>query len=911
MKKLLFTLLGFSLALALPAFASTVFVANQGGTGTSTPSGILYGDNGSTNHLNTVTIGANCTFSGGTLNCTSSGGGSGTVSTSTNESAGTLSYWTSNSATPALLGKVSTSTLTPSAPLTGSFTTIGAGSLGLDTTGTWSGLAGTATKLATPRAINGVNFDGSAAITIQAASSTLLGDTNTFSGTNLFSNVIKIASLNGLIGGNSGNTYAISTTSMNASITGNSGTATALAANGTNCSAGNYPLGVDASGNSEGCTTALTNAGDWAGTWQTFSPSHFQTALGFTAVPTTRTINTTWPITGGGDLSADRTFAFGGLSTSTAAVQGNIPYFSGANTFANVATTTASCAGTASCTPFTVIGSSPVTITGSGSGSGTFPFSADTNFGQTVYSTSTPTLWLKSGLFASSTSYFNNLNALQATTTNFFVGTPGGGGDSFTVAGATGHEWSYGTLASSLNFEIASSTALGTTPVFDIAKGGNVGIGTSTPFAGLSLGTVANSTTAWLNTSNVHIGTSTCPTPNAAVTGFGLEVCGDDNSDGGVNAILGNRNAGTAAFTDLFMQNDASVGNPNAFAVLNFNSFGHTNTDFGVIPGTPRGLQLYNAEGPLQLGSATTSAADSYVQLFTGGTAASNERMRITAAGTVGIGTTTPNSNVALAVSGGCDGCTDIVLSQGINLLKAKYVMASTSGLVANTMTDLYTAPTGRKAIVLEGRDINATASPMTESNYLKSGGNYYKLQATSTINSLRMGNDGFPGIVLDPGESISIVGDTAGMTQFFSIIEFDAGTLLSSKKAFAPNAVFSTTTLYTVPTGKTAQITGTNFGFTNTGSIIVTDDIPSGLTFKWWAYEVPNGKSPSASATDPNALTWTSGVGTGSTAVVNASNSVGGAGPMSLNAGDSIQYAFDTNLAGTRSMLWINVFEH
>jgi hypothetical protein len=39
---------------------------------------------------------------------------------------------------------------------------------------------------------------------------------------------------------------------------GNIATATALAANGTNCSAGNYPLGVDASGNAEGCTAAAT-----------------------------------------------------------------------------------------------------------------------------------------------------------------------------------------------------------------------------------------------------------------------------------------------------------------------------------------------------------------------------------------------------------------------------------------------------------------------------------------------------------------------------------------------------------------------------------------------------------------------------------------------------------------------------
>ena len=42
------------------------------------------------------------------------------------------------------------------------------------------------------------------------------------------------------------------------SITGNAGTATALAANGTNCSAGSFPLGVDASGNAESCTAAVT-----------------------------------------------------------------------------------------------------------------------------------------------------------------------------------------------------------------------------------------------------------------------------------------------------------------------------------------------------------------------------------------------------------------------------------------------------------------------------------------------------------------------------------------------------------------------------------------------------------------------------------------------------------------------------
>jgi hypothetical protein len=62
--------------------------------------------------------------------------------------------------------------------------------------------------------------------------------------------------------------------------------------------------------------------------------------FGYVPLNPTRQILTTFPLAGGGDLSADRTITFGGLSTSTAAVQGNIPYFSGVNTFANVATGT-------------------------------------------------------------------------------------------------------------------------------------------------------------------------------------------------------------------------------------------------------------------------------------------------------------------------------------------------------------------------------------------------------------------------------------------------------------------------------------------------------------------------------------------------------------------------------------------
>lgn len=59
------------------AFATSTFITQQGGTGTSSPSGILYGDNGATSHINTVSIGSGCTFIGGVLSCTGTGIGIG------------------------------------------------------------------------------------------------------------------------------------------------------------------------------------------------------------------------------------------------------------------------------------------------------------------------------------------------------------------------------------------------------------------------------------------------------------------------------------------------------------------------------------------------------------------------------------------------------------------------------------------------------------------------------------------------------------------------------------------------------------------------------------------------------------------------------------------------------------------
>lgn len=69
-----------------PKVGISVFITGQGGTGTSTPSGILYGDAGATTHLNTVGIGTGLSFTGGTLSAT---GGSSSFSTTS------ANYWAS------------------------------------------------------------------------------------------------------------------------------------------------------------------------------------------------------------------------------------------------------------------------------------------------------------------------------------------------------------------------------------------------------------------------------------------------------------------------------------------------------------------------------------------------------------------------------------------------------------------------------------------------------------------------------------------------------------------------------------------------------------------------------------------------------------------------------------------------
>lgn len=124
------------------------------------------------------------------------GGGSGTVTsvsvTTANGVSGSVATPTTTPAISLTLGDIAPSSVAASGTVTGS--NLSGTNTGDQTS--VSGNAGTATTLATARAINGVNFDGSAAITIPAAAGTLTG---TIIGTTVVtSSLTSVGTLTGL-----------------------------------------------------------------------------------------------------------------------------------------------------------------------------------------------------------------------------------------------------------------------------------------------------------------------------------------------------------------------------------------------------------------------------------------------------------------------------------------------------------------------------------------------------------------------------------------------------------------------------------------------------------------------------------------------------------------------------------------
>lgn len=637
MKRLPFALLSaliVILASSIPAYAVSTFIVQQGGTGSTSPSGILTGDNGATNHVNTLNIGANLTYTPGT-NTLSASGGSG----SPGGSSGQLQYNGSGS-----FAGVATTTVTVGNGLASSVGTTFSVVGGADTTLT--------STLGTTIAPNELVGQGS------FTTNQLLG-VNTGTGT-FFTNATTSATCSGTVS-------CTSFTVLGAApitITGSGG-------------GGSFPFSAD------------TNYGQVV--YSTSTPTLWFKS-GVFASSTSQFVNASTTL-----LTVSRQGVFqppvSGSTANFVGVDGaplRITFDTHGAGTSGTALMFRNSGGTAAAPTATISGA----VLGSFNGRG---------YGTTGYAAgSTGLVTLKAaGLFTDTsmptvitfdTTPTNSVTAVERvrvdSTGNLGVGTT-------TPFGKLSVHANNGETNTSL-FNIGSSTATATSTLFNVMNTGNVGIGTSTPFAPLSVvGNIMQyGASSKFGTANPLF---TCAAQSC------LELWGDDNTTAGVQASIGNRNAGTSAYSGLNLYTSDANSNLTNFAGIYKNGPFYSDITFGSGVNIANQFLVQNTLGPVSFVTSTTSASNAYFNWLTNATGSSDEKMRLTSPGFLGLASTTPWAQLSVnpLVTNGAAPAFAIGSSTGTS-----FVVTNTGRVGIGTST-----PSAKLAI--EATAGNSTTSPL------------------------------------------------------------------------------------------------------------------------------------------------------------------------------------------------------
>lgn len=292
----------------------------------------------------------------------------------------------------------------------------------------------------------------------------------------------------------------------------------------------------------------------------------------------TSSISALWPLSWN---TVTAVMSWVGLATSSNISAGQALYATGANTFAGTPTTTVSCSGSASCTAFTVFGASPITISATGGGGG-----ADGNwtfFNGSGIRLATTTNQVLIGASATTTGASLEINALQGVMP-FYIGSSTIG-SLFEVEGATGfvgvgtsspfaqlsiHTNANSPIAQKL-LAIGSSTATATTTLYTFDNNGSVDFGTSSN-KGFHLISKANTTG-----NGVSITTGTQGSATGPIIAAVSEASGE---------ILSLASKGTAA---VLLQSGGTTivtAGPSAFSVTSAQNFSFTSNGTASIGGT-------------------------------------------------------------------------------------------------------------------------------------------------------------------------------------------------------------------------------------------------------------------------------------------------------------------------------------
>lgn len=206
--------------------------------------------------------------------------------------------------------------------------------------------------------------------------------------------------------------------------------------------------------------------------------------------------------------------------------------------------------------------------------------------------------------------------------------------------------------------------------------------------------------------------------------------------------------------------------------------------------------------------------------------------------------------------------------------------------------TDLYTVPTGKKALICNQNSYNSSVGNITYFWQIKVSSTYYRISSSVTLaTGNRTSSTTVPAaIVLSAGESISInTATNNGLNVWIRVIEFDA-TFAGVKTARILSLANGDNTLYTVPAGKTAIILGTHMEM-NPGTINFCN--ASGASRDVIIYIVPSGET----AGTTNQVFPTTAVGNGvfQQFTVNASMDAGDFIVINTNSGTAGQNAYVT----------------
>lgn len=225
----------------------------------------------------------------------------------------------------------------------------------------------------------------------------------------------------------------------------------------------------------------------------------------------------------------------------------------------------------------------------------------------------------------------------------------------------------------------------------------------------------------------------------------------------------------------------------------------------------------------------------------------------------------------------------------------------------ASGHNDIYTVPTGRKALVRDAWITNPTAGTIAWCPELKISGTYYRYTPTASEPTAGIGHNfgtsggaKQPSMLLNAGETLSINCDAAGATVWVDLIEFDDTSPLA-RADVRSGFVNGYNTLFTMPSGYrsvTFGVLGTSatnipnvllsgYCYTNLSGSTVTHNGP---------FLVPNGGSPSTANPGSNQFGGANSVGN--------TSCFSKALPGGMAAGDTIQFNVNSSSSGQFSYI-------